>query len=348
MGVGLTKIKCVVWDLDNTLWDGTLVESDNVVLKDNAENIIKTLDERGILQSISSKNDFEVAKKKLEELGLWKYFIYPQISWNSKSEALRIIQESINIGQDTIAFVDDQEFELDEVKFSNPEVLCISAQNLDQIPDMECMMPNFITSDSKYRREMYQNDIVRNDIEKEFKGSKEEFLSSLQMKFQIRRAQEDDLQRVEELTVRTHQLNSTGYIYSYDELKNCIEDDKYEVLVTKLDDKYGTYGTIGLALIEKSEKEWEVKLLLMSCRVMSRGVGNILLNHICNEAKKANVKLKAQFVPTAKNRIMYITYKFNGFIEYKENDITFFEANMDYERKIPDYIEIIVTLESEK
>ena len=315
MVVGLTKIKCVVWDLDNTLWDGTLVESDNVVLKDNAENIIKTLDERGILQSISSKNDFEVAKKKLEELGLWKYFIYPQISWNSKSEALRIIQESIN---------------------------------LDQIPDMECMMPNFITSDSKYRREMYQNDIVRNDIEKEFKGSKEEFLSSLQMKFQIRRAQEDDLQRVEELTVRTHQLNSTGYIYSYDELKNCIEDDKYEVLVTKLDDKYGTYGTIGLALIEKSEKEWEVKLLLMSCRVMSRGVGNILLNHICNEAKKANVKLKAQFVPTAKNRIMYITYKFNGFIEYKENDITFFEANMDYERKIPDYIEIIVTLESEK
>ena len=107
--MGLTKIKCVVWDLDNTLWDGTLVESDNVVLKDNAENIIKTLDERGILQSISSKNDFEVAKKKLEELGLWKYFIYPQISWNSKSEALRIIQESINIGQDTIAFVDDQE-----------------------------------------------------------------------------------------------------------------------------------------------------------------------------------------------------------------------------------------------
>ena len=94
------------------------------------------------------------------------------------------------------------------------------------------------------------------------------------------------------MTVRTHQLNSTGYIYSYDELKNCIEDDKYEVLVTKLDDKYGTYGTIGLALIEKSEKEWEVKLLLMSCRVMSRGVGNILLNHICTLGKKSKCEIE--------------------------------------------------------
>lgn len=340
--MGQEKIKCVVWDLDNTLWDGILVESDDVILKDNVKTIIKTLDQRGILQSISSKNDYNIAKKKLEEFELWDYFIYPQINWNSKSEALSIIQKSINIGQNTIAFIDDQEFELDEVKFSNPDVVCISAEKLDSILDMDCMIPNFITSDSKLRRQMYQNDIVRNDIEKDFNGTKEEFLRLLEMKFQIRRAQESDLQRVEELTIRTHQLNSTGYVYSYDELKKCIDDDNYEVLVTRLDDKYGTYGTIGLALIQKREKEWEVLLLIMSCRVMSRGVGNILLNYICNEAKKANVKLRAQFIPTNKNRIMYITYKFNGFKECKENDVTFFEADMNYERKIPDYIELIV------
>ncbi len=340
--MGATKIKCVVWDLDNTLWNGILVEDDNVVLKENVKTIIKTLDERGILQSISSKNDYDVAKAKLEEFGLWEYFIYPQINWNPKSDALSTIQKSINISQDTIAFVDDQQFELEEVHFRNPDVVCIEADKIDNLLDMDCMNPRFITSDSKYRRQMYQNDIIRNDIEKEFKGTQEEFLNSLNMRFEIRKAVESDLQRVEELTVRTHQLNSTGYIYSYDELKRCIEDDNYEVLVTKLDDKYGTYGTIGLSLIEKKSDEWEVKLLIMSCRVMSRGVGSILLNYICNEARKAGVKLKAQFVPTDKNRIMYITYKFNGFTEYKENNITIFEADMNHERKIPDYVELIV------
>ena len=186
---------------------------------------------------------------------------------------------------------------------------------------------------------MYQTDIIRNNVEKDFNGTKEDFLKSLHMTFYINKAKEEDLQRAEELTVRTHQLNSTGHIYSYDELKACIGDEKYEVLVTRLDDKYGTYGTVGLALIEKSEKVWEVKLLLMSCRVISRGVGNILLNYICNEAKKAGVKLQAQFVPTDKNRIMYITYKFNGFKEIKEKDTIVFEADTGYERKIPAYVE---------
>ena len=337
-----TKIKCVVWDLDNTLWEGILQEGDNIVLKEEAAAVIKELDKRGILQSVSSKNDYESAKEKLEEFGLWEYFIYPQINWNPKSEAIETIAKSINIGIDTLAFVDDQEFEREEVSYSHKDVLCIDALKIGKILSMDCMMPNYITTDSKNRRAMYQNDITRNNVEKDFQGTKEEFLSSLHMTFCISKARESDLQRAEELTVRTHQLNSTGYVYSYDELKACIDDEKYEVLVTRLDDKYGTYGTIGLALIEKNEKVWEVKLLLMSCRVMSRGVGNILLNYICNEAKKAGVKLQAQFVPTDKNRIMYITYKFNGFKEIKENDVIVFEADTSYERKIPEYVELVV------
>ncbi|WP_313131520.1 HAD-IIIC family phosphatase [Anaerocolumna sp.] len=337
-----TKIKCVVWDLDNTLWDGILLESEDVVLKDDVVEVIKELDKRGILQSISSKNDYDAAKKKLEEFDLWDYFIYPQINWNPKSEAIEVITNSINIGINTLAFVDDQEFERDEVSFSHQDVLCIDTLDSGKILSMDCMMPKFITSDSKNRRAMYQNDIARNSIEKDFKGTKEEFLGSLNMTFYISKAQESDLQRVEELTVRTHQLNSTGYVYSYAELKACIEDEKYEVFVTRLDDKYGTYGTIGLALVEKNEEVWEVKLLIMSCRVMSRGVGNILLNYICNEAKKAAVKLQAQFVPTDKNRIMYITYKFNGFKEIKKDNLIVFEADMAHERKIPKYVELVV------
>ena len=118
-----TKIKCVVWDLDNTLWEGILQEGDNIVLKEEAAAVIKELDKRGILQSVSSKNDYESAKEKLEEFGLWEYFIYPQINWNPKSEAIETIAKSINIGIDTLAFVDDQEFEREEVSYYNKDVL---------------------------------------------------------------------------------------------------------------------------------------------------------------------------------------------------------------------------------
>lgn len=336
------KIKCVVWDLDNTIWDGVLIENDNVQLKENVVYVIKELDRRGILQSISSKNEYDMAKEKLEYFGLFDYFIYPQINWNSKSEAVAQIAKSINIGIDTLSFVDDQAFEREEVLFSHPEVLCIDATEVDKIPDMERMNPKFITNDSKNRRTMYHNDIRRNKEEQMYTGTKEEFLSTLNMVFKIDKAKEEDLQRAEELTVRTHQLNSTGYIYSYDELKHFIDADEYEVFVAQLDDKFDTYGKIGLALIEKKADIWNLKLLLMSCRVMSKGVGNVFMNYLINEAQKNNKVLKAQFIPTDRNRIMYITYKFNGFKETaKEGDVVNFEADMSYERMIPDYVKLI-------
>lgn len=336
------KIKCVVWDLDNTVWDGVLLESDEVVLKENVVGVIKELDRRGILQSISSKNEYESAMEKLKELGLWEYFIYPQINWNAKSSSIEEIRKSVNFGIDTFAFVDDQAFEREEVNFNLPDVLCIDALEVDNILAMDRMNPKFVTNDSKNRRKMYQSDIRRNSDEKDFVGTQEEFLRSLNMNFKIRRAKESDLQRAEELTVRTHQLNSTGYIYSYDELKEFIGNDKYEVFVTELEDKYGTYGTIGIALIEKDETMWELKLLLMSCRVMSKGVGGVLMNYIINKARAEKVGLRAQFVPTNKNRIMYITYKFNGFKEVQTGDLVIFEADMTQERPIPDYVNIIV------
>ncbi len=338
----MQKIKCIVWDLDNTLWDGVLLEDGEVQLKPGIKTIIEELDQRGILQSISSKNDYKVTREKLIEFGLWEYFIYPQINWNAKSEAVAEIAKLINIAIDTLAFVDDQNFELDEVRFFHPEVLCIDAMHIDKILAMESMIPKYITDDSKKRRLLYQNDIQRNDIEKDFTGTKEEFLRTLDMAMRINSAKEDDLKRAEELTVRTHQLNSTGYIYSYDDLKNFIESERYELLVIQLDDKFGSYGKIGLALVEKLDSVWELKLLLMSCRVMSKGVGSVLLNYIINQARVSGAVLRAQFVPTERNRIMYITYKFNGFKEISSSDgVVILEADMSYERIMPEYVTII-------
>ena len=114
-------------------------------------------------------------------------------------------------------------------------------------------------------------------------------------------AKEEDLQRAEELTVRTNQLNATGYTYSYNELNQFRLSDKYKLLMARLDDKYGRYGHIGLALVKCNPDVWTLKLLLMSCRVMSRGVGSIMLNHIMQLAKSHKVRLRAEFVPTGRN-----------------------------------------------
>ncbi|MEM6403632.1 MAG: HAD-IIIC family phosphatase, partial [Cyanobacteria bacterium P01_D01_bin.116] len=154
-------IKCVVWDLDNTLWQGVLLEDEKVSLGKNIVNIIHTLDSRGILQSIASKNEFTTAIAKLEEFGLKEYFLYPQINWNSKANSLKEISNSLNIGLDAIAFVDDQLFELEEVKFSLPEILCLNADEVGNILDMPVMNPRFITEDSRIRRLMYISDIER-------------------------------------------------------------------------------------------------------------------------------------------------------------------------------------------
>lgn len=337
-----TKTKCVIWDLDNTLWDGVLLEDDAVCLREAVVDVIKTLDNRGVLQSIASKNDHARAMEKLHEFGLQDYFLYPQISWNSKVVSIRAVSKLLNIGIDSIAFVDDQPFELDEIGFSLPEVLRINAADIDKMLCMPEMNPHFITDESKTRRQMYISDMHRKRAEEEFVGPREEFLATLGMIFTVASAQEEDLQRAEELTVRTHQLNTTGYTYSYDELNYFRQSDNYRLLIASLDDKYGTYAKIGLSLIECLPEVWTIKLLLMSCRVMSCGVGTILLNHIMRLAKDKGVRLLAEFVPNDRNRVMYVTYKFAGFKEIESRgSLLVLESDLERLQPPPGYVKVM-------
>src|SRR5690242_17218538 len=102
-----TLVKCLVWDLDNTLWQGTLLEDDEVRLSGEVREVITTLDSRGILQSVASKNDFDHAWERLERLGVAEYFVHPRIGWGPKSEAVIGIAADLNFALGTIAFVDD-------------------------------------------------------------------------------------------------------------------------------------------------------------------------------------------------------------------------------------------------
>jgi FkbH-like protein len=333
------SIKCVVWDLDQTLWDGVLLEDSDVSLRDNVVTIVRALDSRGILQSIASRNDYDSAMDKLAEFGLGEYFLYPQINWGSKVPSIESIAQSINIGLDAIALIDDQRIERDEVQFSLPDVLCIDSTDLDRLLAMPELKPRFITEDSSMRRQMYVSDMLRAQEEQEFAGPKEAFLASLDMVFVIFPAREKDLQRAEELTERTNQLNATGYTYSYDELLHFSQSDRFMLLGARLEDKYGTYGHIGLALVDCQARLWTIKLLLMSCRVMSRGVGSIMLSYILRLARQNDVQLQAEFIPNGRNRMMEITYMFAGFREVEQiGELAILEHSLTDIRPYPEYV----------
>jgi FkbH-like protein len=345
--VNRKDIKCVIWDLDNTIWDGVLLESETVVLKKNIETILQTLDARGILNSISSKNNYEDAMRKLKEFHINQYFLYPQIHWNTKSKSVKQIQKDLNISMDTILFMDDQPFELDEVKSECPEVMCVNAAEYESLLDMPRLNPRFISQDSKRRRLMYLENIERQKEEEGFQGPQIEFLAGLNMVFKISKATENELERAEELTVRTNQLNSTGITYDYHELKELMLSDDYMLLVCELNDKYGSYGKIGLSLIQKEKEQWTIKLLLMSCRVVSRGVGTILLAYIMNEANKHNVRLYADFKQTSRNKMMTVAYSFANFktVRKDEEGCCLLENDLSKIQPYPDYLELQIDID---
>ncbi len=337
----MKTIKVLVWDLDHTLWDGILLEGDAVALRPAVADTLRTLDARGILLSIASKNDHDAAMARLRELGVADYFIYPQIGWNAKSQAVAAIAKSINVGIDAVAFIDDDAYERDEVSHSQPEVMVLDAASVAELAAMPELMPRFITDESALRRRMYQADIERNRAEEEFAGPQEDFLASLGMKFSIHPAREADLRRAEELTVRTNQLNSSGKTYSYEDLDALRLSPDHLLLVAGLTDRYGTYGKIGLALIAKEPGLWTLKLLLMSCRVISRGVGSILVSHLLQLAKRAGVRLQAEFKSTSRNRMMLVTYKFSGFQEIgKSGEVLLFEHPLVGVQAFPPYVEV--------
>ncbi|HET9138358.1 HAD-IIIC family phosphatase [Actinophytocola sp.] len=335
------RIKCVVWDLDNTLWDGTLLEGGEVTVRPEVVAEIRRLDDIGILHSIASKNDYDAAMARLRAEGLDEYFLYPQINWNPKSASIEQIAKSINIGIDALAFVDDQPFERAEVEHAHPSVITVDALEVDTVLKNPAFEPRFVTDESKLRRLMYRGDVERNRQEQEYQGTSEEFLATLDMHFTIRPAQLEDLRRAEELTVRTNQLNSTGRTYSYEELDELRQSPDHLLLVASLTDRYGSYGTIGLALAECGRPAWHLRMLLMSCRVMARGVGTVLLNHLMSLAKADGAVFRADFVETGRNRVMYVTFAFAGFTEVERDGAQLvLESDLERIQGFPDYLTV--------
>ncbi len=309
----MSTVKCLVWDLDNTLWQGVLLEDGEVRVSEEVRRVMAGLDERGILQAVASRNDHDHAWEWLEKLGVAEYVVLPHIGWGPKSESVKAIAEKLNFALGTVAFIDDTAMERAEVAHHLPEVRCYPAEDAVRLLDLPEFTPATVTEDSRRRRQMYQAGFAREAARSEFTGPDEEFLRTAGLEMRIRRADEADLARVEELTLRTSQMNATGVHYSDETLRGLLSDVDHEVLVVSMTDRFGPHGAVGIVLLAKHPAVWHLKLLATSCRVVAFGAGAVLLNWLTDQAAAAGVNLVADFRRTDRNRMMEVAYRFAGF-----------------------------------
>jgi len=334
-------VKLVVWDLDETLWRGTILEGDTPVLDERARRLIDVLDTRGILQSVVSRNRDADALHWLRHFGIEAYFLHPQIGWDAKSVGVARVAEALNIGLDTVLLIDDQPFEREEVVHTHPEVRAIDPAMLDTLEQDAHVRPAFLTEEARHRRLLYRAERAREESERTYSGPKSEFLGTLEMRLTIAPTESGDLQRAAELVLRTNQLNTTGVTYSMEELEHLRESPQHRLLMVSLQDKFGEYGKIGVILLEVAPILWTVRLMLFSCRVMSRGIGAVVLNYLLAEARLAGVQFHALYRLTNRNRPMLITYRLAGLRPAEEQgDTTIYTHSLEGIPPCPDYMQL--------
>jgi len=310
------KAKCVVWDLDHTLWEGVLIEDgpENIKLRQDVIEFIKELDSRGILNSVVSKNNFEDAEEVLKKFGLFEYFLYPQISWGPKSQAIANIQKALNIGIDTFVFVDDQVFEREEVATSHPDVRIFDIVDFEKMKSDDAF-DVVKTTESSRRRQYYMDQIERDQYLVSDASQNEylDFLKDCQIKVDLFALDESNLQRAFELAQRTNQMNFSGKRYSLEELRALIANEDVECTLIKCSDRFGDYGIIGLSIFEVSEKT--VSDLMFSCRIQSKYVDYAVLENLINEHKDL---LKIRYQQTGKNQNAAKIFDDIGFVVTSE------------------------------
>jgi FkbH-like protein len=271
-------IKCVIWDLDNTLLTGVYLESpgqpppaDPAMLA-----VLDTLSRRGIIHAIATRNPPEAAEHAAAAAG--HQFAAAECGWGRKSDAIAQIAADLALGTDAVAFVDDEAYERAEVAFALPVLLVLSPEDMADAPGWPEFGPAVVTAEARQRGAMYAQRRVRQQEEAAFGGSREEFLRYCQTRVVIRPAGPPDAARLHELSVRTHQFNSTGEQVSEAEFGALASgQDGRRVLAVTLADRFGDDGIVGGCVLDTTASQWTASLLMMSCRAIGRGVIDALL-----------------------------------------------------------------------
>ena len=269
----MEKIKLVIWDLDDTFWEGTLSEG---AVEKKADNItiVNELVNRGIMNSIVSKNDYDKAQKQLEDFGVWDSFIFPKISWNPKGEIVRQLLEQCKLRPDNTLFVDDNPSNLQEVKYYNPGINVIEASQfgLNMLSD-EAFKGKDDTSHTRLKQYM----ILEQRASEETKYSSNiEFLKDSDIRVSIEKDCAGQTDRIVELIQRTNQLNFTKKRLSKEEYVDLISDNDNECRYIKVSDKFGDYGIVGFYALSREG----LTHFLFSCRILGLGVENYIFNKL--------------------------------------------------------------------
>ncbi len=329
--MGLTK-KCVVLDLDGTLWGGIVGEAgpEGIALGPTAPGIeyvefqraLLELTRRGVLLAICSKNNpddaLPVIRSHPHMVLREENFAAMRINWNNKADNIAEIAEELNIGVDSLAYFDDNPNERELIRQLLPEVLTVELPRdpslyrrmLEDMTDFDLLA---LTQEDEKRAARYQANAKRR-VEKSVAASLDEYLRSLEIRARIGLASPDSLARLVQMFNKTNQFNLTTKRYQADDVSRFMKSNEFRVYDLRVADRFGDHGLAGTAVVRAGGDEWRIDSLLMSCRIMGLGVETAFLERICSDAAREQAGwLVGEYVQTKKNQPVKEFYGKHGF-----------------------------------
>ena len=353
---GINK-KCIVLDLDNTLWGGIVGEDgfDGIELGHTStgkafvefQKELLSLWNQGIILAINSKNNFDdaiqVIRKHPNMILRENNFANIQINWNDKAENLKNIADEINIGLNSIVFCDDDKLNQERIKQEFPEVLTLELPSdpsqfvpiLKDINDFNVLQR---TDEDKQRGLIYSQQRERQNLQRSI-SNLDDFLKELDITVKLKKSNEFLIPRISQLTLKTNQFNLTTRRYQEEQIRSITNNTNFSVGCAQVLDKFGDNGITGVYIIKKHETFWFIDTFLLSCRIMGRGIENAILSQILKDAKANGVEIiKAKFIPTQKNKPAETFLSDYGFIKQDE----FWVYKLDNDIKSPHHLKVEV------
>jgi len=326
------KVLCT--DLDGTLWGGIVGEDGPEGITTGAtfpgscyyqyQKYLKALSARGVLLAIASKNNEadvrEAFQSRSGDLALkLEDFVAAKISWNDKAIALRELAEELSLGLDSFVFVDDNPAECEAIRQNLPEVQVVEVPRdepwtlADKIAGLGAFDTLSITHEDQQRNEEYRAMARRSELEASA-GSREDFLSSLNIVCTVIDALDAPLGRTVQLIGKTNQFNLTTRRHSATDVQRFAESPGGQALALRARDRFGDSGVVGIALCHTQQGQCHIDTFLLSCRVIGRGVESALLWYLAQQAQRDGAShLVGEFIPTAKNKPCADFYSGHGF-----------------------------------
>jgi FkbH-like protein len=341
--------KCLVLDCDNTLWGGIIGEDgiNNIKLNPNdypgnafydfQKNILK-LYNKGVLLAINSKNNAEdiwnVLNNHPHSILKKEHFAVWRINWQNKAKNISEIANELNIGIDSLVFVDDDPMECDLVKESHPEVYVLKVpKNIYNLPNLVLKDGLFDTlslnSMDSQRTKLYITERKRSKEQKKYSNI-DKFLKSLKINTLIHKAEESEIPRIAQLTQKTNQFNLTTIRYSEVDITNYIKKSDSEVYTLTASDKYGNLGLTGVLIAKIRKNTCYFNTLLMSCRILGRKLEYSFVSY-CIEDIRKNYNIKkweASYIKTQKNKqVLNFWKKFNFFVKSEKEGAKYYQVD---------------------